>query len=167
MNFSVKEIEVIKDIVPEWEISDKFMESDLDNLEQLPDLITSRKWLMTVPIEENNAVNISWAVSRYQGEGDTVFAKIVINAKSEQIKRFEFGYSDRVVAILSGQAIYRCTNGWRIRDYRYLGTVGLFDSIYLNLKKGKNVLLMAVSEDFGGWGITGKFVDNQNISISH
>ena len=72
------------------------------------------------------------------------------------MKKFEFGYSDRVVAILNGKPIYWGTNQWRSRDYRYLGTVGLFDAIYLDLKKGKNTLLMAVSEDFGDWLITGR-----------
>ena len=63
------------------------------------------------------------------------------------------------------EAIYKGDNGWRTRDYRYLGTIGLFDGIFLNLKKGENTLLMAVSESFGGWLITGKFDNDTGINI--
>jgi hypothetical protein len=42
----------------------------------------------------------------------------------------------------------------------------LFDAVYLNLKKGSNELLMAVSEDFGGWLITGKFKDPKGITLN-
>ena len=42
------------------------------------------------------------------------------------------------------------------RDYRFLGTIGYFDAVYLQLKKGRNDLWIAVSENFGGWGIKAK-----------
>ncbi len=167
VDFAVKDINIDKDIVPSWRISDKFKETQLNDLSNLPSLINDRQWGETVKVEETNAANISWAVSRYQGEGNTVFAKVIIESERAQTKRFKFGYSDRVVVILNGQPIYRGTNRWRTRDYRYLGTVGLFDEAYLNLKKGKNTLLMAVSEDFGGWGVTGKFVDGKGVKVSH
>ena len=70
-----------------------------------------------------------------------------------------------MVAILNGKPIYRGNNKWRSRGYRYLGTTGLFDSIYLNLKKGENILLMAVSEDFGGWLITGRIEEISGLKI--
>ncbi len=47
-----------------------------------------------------------------------------------------------------------------------MGTIGLFDAVYLDLKKDENTLLMAVSEDFGGWLITGKFADEQGIIVN-
>lgn len=166
VDFKVKEVSIDKNIVPQWTVSDKFKENLLDNLNNLPSLVKSRQWGKTIKVEENNAANISWAVST-EGEGNTVFAKIVIQSDISQTKRFQFGYSDRVVVILNDQPIYRGTNRWRTRDYRYLGTVGLFDEVYLNLKKGSNTLLMAVSEDFGGWGVTGKFVDVQGVKVSN
>jgi hypothetical protein len=46
-----------------------------------------------------------------------------------------------------------------------LGTIGLFDAVYLPLRKGKNTLLLAVSEDFGGWLVTGRFVDTKGLKI--
>lgn len=45
------------------------------------------------------------------------------------------------------------------------GTIGLFDSVYLPLRKGENTVLIAVSESFGGWLVTGKFEDESGIEI--
>ena len=40
-----------------------------------------------------------------------------------------------------------------------------FDHVYLPLKVGRNELWVAVSEDFGGWGITGMFEDMTGITM--
>ncbi|MEP3390293.1 MAG: hypothetical protein ABJO02_19025, partial [Reichenbachiella sp.] len=109
---------------------------------------------------------ISRVQNLYNGKpGETVFAKVTIQSDKDQLKYFEFGYSDRVVTILNGKPIYKGTNFWRSRDYRYLGTIGLFDGVYLDLKKGKNTLLLAVSESFGGWLVTGRIMDMGGIKI--
>lgn len=166
VDFKPVEREPLEGIIQEWEISDMFEEKELNNPKKINELVKSRIWQGKLKIEEETAANISRIQLLYNGEpGNTVFAKVVINSDKNQLKLFEFGYSDRVVAILNGKPIYRGNNKWRSRDYRYLGTIGLFDAIYLNLKKGKNELLMAVSEDFGGWLVTGKFADKKGIRI--
>ncbi len=156
----------IENLVQEWEISDMFERKLLDDPENVATAIKERTWGRKIQVEEGIAANIARQQLLYNGApGETVFARITINSDRDQIKLFHFGYSDDVVAILNGIPIYKGTNKWRSRDYRYLGTVGLFDGIYLNLKKGRNTLLMAVSENFGGWLITGKFDDNKGIKV--
>ena len=166
VDFQLQEIEMIEGVIPKWSISDKFVEAELANLGALDNLIENRSWEGTAEIDETNAANIAWSTVRYPGEENTVFAKVTIESDSDQTKLLDFGYSDRVVAILNGKPIYGGTNKWRTRDYRYLGTVGFFDAIYLDLKKGENTLLMAVSEDFGGWAVTGKFADYSGIRVN-
>jgi len=166
IDFDVIERKPIQNLVAEWQISDMFEEKLLDDPKNLPSIIDARKWGNKIAVEEGTAANIAREIVLYDGSpGNTVFAKITINSNTDQLKLFEFGYSDRVVAILNGQAIYKGNNRWRSRDYRYLGTIGLFDAIYLNLKKGKNTLLLAVSEDFGGWLVTGKFENDEGIKV--
>ena len=165
-NFKVIERESIERLIPEWKISDMFEEKSLKDLSNLRAVINDRKWNKKIQIEENTAANISREVLLYDGTpGNTVFAKIIIHSDHDQVKLFEFGYSDRVVAILNGNAIYKGNNKWRSRDYRYLGTIGLFDAVYLNLKKGDNTLLLAISEDFGGWLVTGRFENEEGITL--
>ena len=158
--------EPIEGLIEAWEISDKFSEEMLNDLNNLDAVLRERRWQGTVEVEEGTAANISRIQKLRDGvEGNTVLAKIDILSDKDQLKLFEFGYSDRVVAFLNGEPIYWGTNKWRTRDYRYLGTIGLFDGIYLNLKKGHNELIMAVSEDFGGWLITGRFKDINGLKI--
>jgi len=161
VDFNEIQREPIEGLIPKWEVSDKFEEKLLDHPENIPSIVRSRKWLGDITVEEGTAANISRKVILNDGKkGNTVFAKLEINSDKTQLKRFEFGYSDRVVVILNGKPMYWGTNGYRTRDYRYLGTVGLFDAVYLDLKKGKNTLLLAVSEDFGGWLVTGRIDEN-------
>ena len=156
----------IEGAVEQWQLSDKFDEKLLGDPSKLSAVIAARKWGERQAVEEGVAVNISRAVQRYNDSpGNTVFAKLELSAAREGLKHFEFGYSDRVVVILNGKPIYSGNNRWRSRDYRYLGTIGLFDAVYLDLKKGKNTLLLAVSEDFGGWLVTGKFSDPEGLKI--
>ncbi|MDY8137624.1 hypothetical protein [Aquimarina sp. 2201CG5-10] len=166
-NFKPNERKPIEGLIPEWQISDKFDESLLKDPNKIDSVINSITWKGRIKTEEGTAANISRLIQRYNNEkGNTVFAKVEIKSDIDQLKLFEFGYSDRVVVILNGKPLYWGTNKWRSRDYRYLGTVGLFDAVYLNLKKGKNTLLMAVSEDFGGWLVTGKLKNSTNIEIN-
>ncbi|MDG2448779.1 MAG: hypothetical protein P8M34_04055, partial [Saprospiraceae bacterium] len=146
----------------------KFDEGQLDNPTKIESLVKAQKFEHSLEIVENIAVDISHLHKRYDQEieGNTVFARLDIDSESEQWKLFDFGYSDRVVVILNNKPIYRGNNKWRSRDYRYLGTIGFFDSVYLPLNKGKNVLLLAVSEDFGGWLVTGKFDDMKGITVN-
>lgn len=167
IDFNPKKRKAIENLIPKWEVSDMFEEKQLENISNLKQLIGSRKWVGDITIEEGTAANISRKQQLYNGKPDnTVFTKIEIDSDKNQTKLFEFGYSDRVVVILNGKPIYKGTNKWRSRDYRYLGTIGLFDTVYLPLKKGKNTLLMAVSEDFGGWLVTGRFKNKSNLKIN-
>ena len=64
-----------------------------------------------------------------------------------------------------GRPIYRGNDSFQTRDYRFLGTVGLFDELVLPLNRGDNKLWFAVSEDFGGWAVTAQIVDPGSVSV--
>ncbi|NAS13269.1 hypothetical protein [Poritiphilus flavus] len=165
-DFQPIERKALENMIPEWELSDKFEEKLLENPENLNKIIADRSWKGKVTLEEGTAANISKLITlRDENPGNTVFARVNIQSNREQLRLLEFGYSDRVVVILNGKPIYRGNNRWRSRDYRYLGTIGLFDAVYLPLKKGDNSLLMAVSEDFGGWLITGRISDSKGLKV--
>ena len=54
---------------------------------------------------------------------------------------------------------------YRSRDYRFLGSIGWSDTVVLPLDEGDNDLVVAVAEDFGGWGIQGRFTDAAGITF--
>ncbi len=165
VNFKPIERKAISGLISKWAISNPFKESILNDKELLNKQLNSAKWLGSIEVEEGTAANISRKVQIKDRAVNTVFAKIEIDSNKEQQKLFHFGYSERAVLILNGQLIYKGSNKFRSRDYRYLGTIGLYDAAYLNLKKGSNTLIMAVAEDFGGWLVTGKFDDSSGLKI--
>lgn len=134
-----------------WAVSSSFSEDMIPASADLPGSLAGLSWT-SVPAETTGIVNFA----RYAafGEGkNTVLAKTEINAASKVRRAVRFGYSDRAKVFLNGELLYDGTNAYQSRDYRYLGTIGLFDALPLDLRRGKNELVFAVSEDFGGWGL--------------
>jgi hypothetical protein len=87
-----------------------------------------------------------------------VFARAEIHADRAETRTLELGFSDRAVVFLNGRALFRGDDAYRSRDYRFLGSIGYYDTLYLPVTEGANDLLVAVSEDFGGWGIQARLL---------
>jgi len=151
-----------KNLIQNWSISDAFAESNLEKKVVLtPEEIAERQW-SPLTAEETGITNLA-RLRKKTPEKDTVFAVVTLNALESGVKELRFGYSDRARVYLNGQLIYSGTNGYRSRDYRYLGTMGLFDGLYLPLKKGPNQLILAISESFGGWGVLATVEDRDQL----
>lgn len=127
------------------------------------DEIPGLKWA-NLESEFTGNINIARIAKRAENK-NTALVKFIISSESDQIKRLDFGFSDVVQVYVNSKLIYEGNNVFRTRDYRYLGTIGYFDSIYLDLKKGKNEILFAVLEGFGGWGVKARLEDLKGIVI--
>lgn len=126
-------------------------------------LAGERKWYPLLA-EDAGVANLARAPGIGPGR-DTVVARLVIDSAVDQRKGLSFGYSDAVTVYFNGVATYSGTNRYQSRDYRYLGTIGLFDRIFLPLQKGKNEVLFSVTEDFGGWGIMARLDDMNGVTL--
>jgi len=84
-----------------------------------------------------------------------VYARAVIEADRDEVRRLSIGYSDDVSVFLNGRILYRGRSAQGFRDPGFLGIVNPEnDAVYLPLRKGRNELMLAVSELGGGWGFT-------------
>lgn len=82
-----------------------------------------------------------------------VYARTFIDSDRDQVKRLEIGYSDDVSVFLNGKTLYRGRSAQGFRDPGFLGIMNPEnDTVYLPLRKGRNELMLAVSELGGGWG---------------
>jgi len=150
----------LKDYVSKWNISNSFSGNDLDNTTELNQQKLAKMDWQTLNTDNYGVLNMA----RVQGINqtkNTAFATFSIDSDRAQTKALHFGYSDKVRVYVNNKLVYAGNNQFRSRDYRYLGTMGLFDTIYLPLNTGKNNVIFAVSELFGGWGIMAKFDDIQ------
>jgi hypothetical protein len=150
--------------VSTWRVSDRFDADLVTDTSVLTDtFIAERSWA-SLNTEPTGIANIGRLGGNKPGM-NTVIARLVVNAERDQIKGLSFGYSDAVSVYVNGTRLYSGANMYESRDYRYLGTIGLFDEVYLPLKAGDNEVWLAVSEAFGGWGVIAEFDDLNGISI--
>lgn len=93
-----------------------------------------------------------------------VYARTTIVSERDQVKKLNIGYSDDVSLFLNDRILYRGRSAQRFRDPGFLGIVNAEnDAVYLPLKKGRNELVLAVSELTGGWGFICRFDDKNGI----
>ena len=152
-------------VVTNWAISNVFNKIDLNEVHRLKKSKVFKSVIWSpLSTEYDGKLNLSKAAKKTK-DHNTVFVKTVITSKKKQIKKLSFGYSDEVIVFVNNKIVYSGHNKFRSRDYRYLGTIGYFDTIYLELKKGKNEIVFAVSENMGGWGLKAKVENLENIHL--
>jgi len=89
-----------------------------------------------------------------------VYARTTIDSERDGVRKLSLGYSDDVSVFLNGQILFRGRSAQYFRDPGFLGIVNPEnDAVYLPLKKGRNELVLAVSELGGGWGFIGRLTD--------
>lgn len=150
--------------ITSWQVSPAFSVKEITNLTNISTVLKATTNWRQAEAEYNGLLNLS-QFSPVSENTNTIFVKKVITSKSEQIKALNIAFSDAATVYLNGNVLYHGEDRFLSRDYRFLGTIGYFDTVYLPLKKGKNELTIAVSEAMGGWGIKAKFADMSGIKI--
>ena len=152
-----------KGSIEEWEVSSAFHAKELAPVYELDDFggLSSLSW-QTLPVEYTGTVNLA-QVSPVTQAANTVLVKTTIISDRKQVKRMDFGYSDDAMLFVNGRVLYSGQRRFRSRDYRYLGTIGWFDAVYLPLKKGENEVVFAITGGGGGWGLKAKLENLEGI----
>lgn len=89
-----------------------------------------------------------------------VYAKTTIVSDREQVKKLFIGYSDDISVFVNNKILYRGRSAQSFRDPGFLGIAAPEnDALYIPLKKGRNELMLAVSELGGGWGFICRLTD--------
>ncbi len=151
-------------VIRNWMVSEAFPSEETDGLLELDDALQNRLAWSNVEIEANGIVNLARAAHGARNK-NMALAKIIINADTDVVKRMEFGFSDKAKVYLNGNLLYDGDDTYGSRDYRFLGTVGFYDSLYLPLQKGRNEVVFAVSESFGGWAVAGAIADRVGVEV--
>ncbi|MFC1475639.1 SMP-30/gluconolactonase/LRE family protein [Candidatus Zixiibacteriota bacterium] len=146
-------------MITEWELSQPFPASEID-FEQPPDKqgLTELTW-QSIKSAPSGMVDIARYTGRTSRAGDCIWARTTIHADRDEVREYQFGYSDAVSVFLNNQILFSGTSAYQQRDPSFLGIVGLFDAVYLPLNQGDNELLLLIAESFGGWGFMGRDAD--------
>lgn len=143
-------------LITSWQLSQAVSNEHFQDVSVLTEAIHKQLRWKTYPTETTGLMNIARHVAPEEGK-TTVVAKLEVTAERDEIKGLLFGYSDQVLVFVNGKLQYGGQNNYRSRDYRYLGTIGFFDAVFLDLKAGKNEVLFVVRENFGGWGLQARW----------
>lgn len=145
--------------IENWKVSKAFPATKFEGTPSLKQLGISPSENLTT--DTKGVLNLS-RISKVTDNTNAILAAFTIISDSDELRKLDFGYSDRVIVFVNGKPIYQGDNSFRSRDYRYLGSVGFFDSVFLDLKKGENEVVFAVSERMGGWGIIARLKDSKD-----
>ena len=146
-----------------WELSPVWDEAQVSP-SRLPDARANAGW-MKVTAERDGLVNIAryrQPIVRRQASPaannrDLVFARATITSPAARRARLVFAYSDAVHIFVNGTLLFEGEGRFRSRDPGFLGIASLGpDAIYVDLVAGRNELVFAVSETFGGWGLAAR-----------
>jgi hypothetical protein len=133
-------------VLRDWQVSEAFAERELDTA-----LAVGHAWT-AIEAEPSGLLDLA-RVQGLESDRNTVLARTTIAADAAGPRLLELGFSDRAVVYLDGRPLFRGDDSYRSRDYRFLGSIGWHDALWLPLRAGENELVVAVSEDFGGWGV--------------
>lgn len=140
-------------MVTEWSVSERFAESTLDGVHELSSAMLEELEWTDALADSAGICNLAMTGGPAAGL-DTRFARFRVEAESPRVAWIEFGFSDRVRVYHDDRLLFEGDDSYRTRDERFLGTIGLHDRVPLRLHAGVNEVTFAVSESFGGWGVT-------------
>ena len=97
-------------------------------------LLAARVW-STLRSEPTGLVDLARLTGVRDGR-NTVLARATLPSARARTAELAFGFSDRAAVYLNGRLLYRGDDGYLSRDYRFLGSIGYFDRLYLPLCEG-------------------------------
>jgi hypothetical protein len=123
-----------------------------------------------LPVETNGVANLA-RVAAISPEATATLARLTVRSDRARSVAMQFGFSDRVRVYLNGALLYSGDDSQNSRDYRFLGTVGWYDTLQLPLRRGANEIAFVVSEGGegrigGGWAAAAAFPDMTGLSVA-
>ena len=152
--------------ITRWALSPVF-QADEARMEVLPPQVLAAQGWRVVPSDEAGRVNLAMHADTVRRGGGRVgiLARAVIESDRDQVRKLNFGFSDVGSVFLNGRLLFSADNTYRSRSERYLGVMTIEnDALYLPLRRGTNELIFAVTESFGGWGLTARLDDLEGVS---
>lgn len=118
-----------------------------------------------IAVETNGIANLSKAGPDGE-DAHSFIARFSVTSALPGLVPMSFGFSDDVRVYLNGRPLYEGSDRQGSRDYRFLGHAGLWDSVFLDLKAGKNEVALVVSDPTnGGTAAAAKFPADSGLTV--
>lgn len=148
-----------------WGVSTGFSREGTETL-AIPEAVASRPW-RAIGARVDGLLFLDSVVDRPSRDGiPTVLAGLAIESDRDRIVRLDLGFSDDASVFLNGRLLYLGRHSFSTNFPRRQGLITLDQaSLFLDLEPGRNSLVVAVSETYGGWAIMGRIADRAGITV--
>jgi hypothetical protein len=118
-----------------------------------------------IPVESHGVDNLSLA-GPDTGPGHTYLARFTVTSPTARSAKMDFGFSDKVRVFLNGRPLFEGSDVQSSRDYRFLGIVGFWDTLFLPLEAGANEIAFVVTDGTnGGTAAAARFEPDPSLRI--
>lgn len=128
------------------------------------DRAAGRKWAGAkwhpIKVESNGIANLSKAGPDGNDEHSFI-ARFALTSAGAKSVPMQFGFSDDVRIYVNGAPVYEGSDRQGSRDYRFLGHVGFWDTVYLPLKAGANEVAFVVTDPTNGGTAAAAIIPSQ------
>ena len=133
--------------VATWQVSEAMLQKDAFARAATGNWANA-KW-HSIKVESNGIANLSKAGPDGDNEHSFI-ARFSLTSASAKSVPMQFGFSDEVRIFVNGAPVYEGSDRQNSRDYRFLGHVGFWDTVYLPLKAGSNEIAFVVTDPTNG-----------------
>ncbi len=144
-------------LVRRWQLSPPF--AARGPVTQVPDhALAERAGWPSFAVEPTGILVVDRHLERPDtGTGSATVARLVLRAEEAGLQRLHLGYSDYVTVFIGGRPIFAGDAHYSFDRPRQEGLIGISQAtLWLPLVEGDNEVLLALSDGFGGWGLTAR-----------
>lgn len=154
-------------LVRRWQVSPAMSEADAFAAAS-SNRLEAIDWT-ALDVETNGFTNLA-RVAVTSPETLATMARFTVRSDRARIAPMRFAFSDRVRLYVNGALVYAGDDTQNSRDYRFLGTLGWYDTVYLPLRRGANDVVFVVSEGGngnvgGGWSSGAAFPEMTGLTV--
>jgi sugar lactone lactonase YvrE len=146
--------EAVAGAIIDWDLSQAIPARQV-NLRDMPyphfSVIHACTWNL-IKADASGLVDIGRFLTLPDRTPSIAFARARFAAREPARLRLSFGYSDEVSLFVNGTKLFYGNSGYQSRDRSFLGAVGYYDHLYIDIEPGVNEIFLAVKETMGGWG---------------
>ncbi len=171
IDYEFPEIEAAGDVdsglVETWRLSPPFVPAAGDVLELPDEVLASEEW-QTVKANADGLVEVERFVTRPEGvRRVSVLARLSLAADTATTRRLDLGFSDEVSVFLNGRLLLVDDESYSFNLPRRQGLWGTDQlSVFLPLEPGANELILALTDRFGGWGLSGRLDAGDGVTVA-
>lgn len=149
-----------------WQLSRAFVTGD-DPITVLPDSIAAGSgWTRAEADPEGRVLVLQHRARPDPDRRSAVLGRVALASPRDTLLPIQLAFSDEVTVFLNGRPLFYGDDRYRPDNPRQDGVVSFQQAtVYLPLKAGRNDLVLAVADEFGGWGFGARLAGDAGVTV--